>query len=172
VAIEPEFVRRELEGLPTEELVEILRRHDEEEWQPEVFGIVEAVLRSRGVDPAQAAAAATDEAEEEEAGGLVSLESFTDPLEAQMCKMALESGGIPAWTSDERGGVVPGFENEVLVTLEVLVRHSDEPAARELLESLGAEAAETGQSREACPSCGIPREPGAASCPACGELLG
>jgi hypothetical protein len=43
-------LRARLEQRSTEELVEIALRHDVDEWRPEVFTIVDEVLKSRGVD--------------------------------------------------------------------------------------------------------------------------
>ena len=55
MAIDRDHVRQEMDALVTEALLEILARHDEDEWSPEVFPLVEEVLRDRGVRVAETA---------------------------------------------------------------------------------------------------------------------
>ena len=40
-----------MELLNDQELLAIIREHDEEQWRPEVFDIVGAILKNRGVSP-------------------------------------------------------------------------------------------------------------------------
>ena len=60
-----EIVRARMEGLSDEELIHILALHDEEQWRPEVFQIVEEVLRRRGLAVEDMLAAARADADEE-----------------------------------------------------------------------------------------------------------
>jgi hypothetical protein len=43
-------LRRTLGQKMDAELIELLRKHDTEEWRPEVFLIAEHILRRRGID--------------------------------------------------------------------------------------------------------------------------
>src|SRR5262245_18701784 len=47
-------LRDRLDQMTTAELVEVLQRHDLEEWRPEVFPAIEEILQERGVDVAAA----------------------------------------------------------------------------------------------------------------------
>jgi len=44
-------LRNRLNAKLTSELVEILREQDPEEWRPEVFPLVEAILQERALTP-------------------------------------------------------------------------------------------------------------------------
>jgi hypothetical protein len=44
-------LRRRLEQLATEELVALLKEHDDDEWRPEVFTLAARILEERGVAP-------------------------------------------------------------------------------------------------------------------------
>jgi len=52
----PDDIRRSMADRSTEELVSILRNHDEDEWLPDVFEIVAALLTERGVSTAEVVA--------------------------------------------------------------------------------------------------------------------
>jgi hypothetical protein len=167
--IDDAWARRELEHRETEELLDILVARDEDEWRPEVFPLVETVLRERGVDPEQAVAERRrrppaprplEIAEPETAGPIVLLE-LEDEVEARLCRMALLESGIEAVLRKPDGSGV----------LQLVVDESKAEAARAVLE-----AAETDPDAEAgfrCASCGFIAEPvldgDRRVCQVCGE---
>ena len=126
-----ETLRRELEARTTEELVSILRNHDEEEWRPEVFAIVAELLEARGIAPADVARLGPEEVDAVEARDLVTLDRYFSPVEAHTHRMALEEAGIPAWVLDEGLGTFYG----IAVRPRLQVRREDLDAARALLDS-------------------------------------
>jgi len=104
MAIDRDYVRQEMDARETEDLVEILARQDEEEWSPEVFPLVEEVLRDRGVRVAEEIgrlrAQLGDQAPETHVEPTpsqgVSVASFEGESDAQLCRMALEQAGVKA----------------------------------------------------------------------------
>lgn len=140
-------LRQELEAKPTGELVEILRNQDAEEWRPEVFPFVEAILRERGVNVAAVKEAGPLAEEVVEFAALERVASFSTTMEADLCRMALMEAGIKAWLSTEAlAGVIPAMATSG--GADVLVRPHNAAAARELLADLNAGAAS------------LPRDPG------------
>jgi hypothetical protein len=153
-------IRRELAQRSTEDLAVILRDRDEEEWIPEVFGIVTSILETRGVSVADAVASAPVRAASGEDEGnpgddeqLAMVARFFSPAVAHACRMALEEAGIEAWVLDESAGASFG----VGIGIEVRVRAQDLDAAHEILESAPAPASE------------MPPEVAEAPCPRCGS---
>jgi len=167
--IDDAWARRELQHRETEELVDILVEHDEDEWRPEVFPLVEAVLRERGVDVATAiaerrrapAAAQPLEIAGPAASRPTVLAEIEDEIEAGLCRRALLEAGIEAQLHDPDGSGV----------VQLVVDESDAQAARAILE-----ATEGGAESEAgfrCESCGFIAEPildgDLRVCQVCGE---
>ena len=68
---------------------------------------------------------------------VVTVANFTEPLEAEMAKLRLESAGIETFLSGENARILePG-----LGPLQLQVRASDESDARAILADPGADAA-------------------------------
>jgi hypothetical protein len=128
---EVETLRRELDARTTEELVSILRNHDAEEWRPEVFEIVAALLEARGLAPADVARLGPEGVDVVEGQDLVTLARYFSPVEAHMHRMALEEAGIPAWVLDEGLGTFYG----IAVGPRLQVRREDLDGARAVLDS-------------------------------------
>jgi hypothetical protein len=143
---------RNLEQLSTDELMSILRNHDEEEWRPEVFGIVASILTARGVSPTEVEALGPEGGEVAESAPTVTIARFFNVGEAHALRMALEEAGIRAWVADEAGGTMYG----VGVGARLQVRATDEAAAREILASPPApgDALPADLADPACPACG------------------
>jgi hypothetical protein len=135
-ALDVKALRSELEQRPTEELVSILRNHDDEEWQPEVFDVVAALLEARGLSPAEVVALGPEGRDVVEAQELVTLARYFSPVEAHAHRMALEEAGIKAWVLDEDLGTMYGIG----IGPRLQVRAEDEAAAREVLNSAPAPA--------------------------------
>jgi hypothetical protein len=150
---EADGLRRELDQKSTEELISILRNRDEEEWRPEVFPVVAAVLKSRGVSPDDATAMGPEGVDVVESEPTVTIASAFSAVEGHALRMALEEAGLPAWVIDEAGGTMYG----VGIGVRVQVRAKDADAAREVL----ARPAVSGQD--------LPPELGEPACPACGS---
>jgi hypothetical protein len=128
-------IRKELDALSTEELTSILRNRDEDEWRPEAFEIVAAILKGRGVSPEEVMAMGPEGVDVVESAPTVTIGKFFSPAEAHASRMALEEAGISAWVTDEAGGTMFG----VGIGARLQVRAEDADAAREVL----AAAAET-----------------------------
>lgn len=124
-----ESIRRDMETRETEELVSILRKHDENEWRPEAFDVVGEVLRSRGVSPEHVAALGPEPVTEVEYQEHETIRKFFNIADAQACRLALESAGIPAWIADEGLGSIYG----VGVGIRVQVRLEDREKAESVL---------------------------------------
>jgi len=146
-------LRARLNDMPTGELVEILQGHDLEQWRPEVFPLVEAILRERHVDVAAVKMSVPHPVEDEtEFESLESVESFSAVLPANLCRMALQEAGIEAWLSTEHlAGVAPplGFT----LGVDVLVRPASAAAARAVIASLQDGTAAIPEEPEPCPRC-------------------
>jgi len=127
--------------LSTEELSAILRAQDPHEWHPDVFPLVEELLRGRGVDVEAVKESTGAPVSRLEYGALAKVASLSDPLQANLCKMALLESGIEAWLSTEYlAGAFPPLG--LTIGIDVLVRREARTAALELLARLDAGAAE------------------------------
>jgi hypothetical protein len=72
---------------------------------------------------------------------VVTIASFTEPLEAEMAKLRLESAGIEVFLSGENARILePG-----LGPLQMQVKAEDEADARAILADPGASPEETAQ---------------------------
>ena len=148
-------IRQQLEPLNNEELISILRQHDEEEWRPEVFDIVESILRERGISPDEALETTADGQDplDETAGlDLVTLAEYPSYVDAETDRLALEAKGLKAWVFNEHDpfeGAVPGAQLQV--------RSEDLNAAMAILQS------------ELVPSSDLPPEIAEPPCPKCGS---
>ena len=103
---EDDPIRRELEAMTTEELVSILRNHDEGEWRPEVFDVVASILKARGVSPEDVTALGREGVDIAEGQPLVTVGRYFSPHEAHAMRMALEEANLRAWVSDESGSAM------------------------------------------------------------------
>jgi len=150
--IDLRYVREELQHRESEDLVDILLARNEDEWRPEVFPIVEELLRERGVRVEEALAARkrtaipVEPAEAEApAANLEVLERFDSEVEAKLCQMSLAPTGIEAELHVDEFGVS-----------ELLVKASELAAARAVLAAAEDAAGDEGFE---CRSCGFAAEP-------------
>lgn len=132
-------MRDRFDSKATEELIEILRARDEETWRPEVFPMVESILRDRGVEPPPPDVHVPDETEP---GEPVALCALTDPALIPVAKSLLEDAGIEYFIRDEGGQnlfawgqAIAGF-NPVLGPPVVFVPAPRLEEAREVLSEL------------------------------------
>jgi hypothetical protein len=135
-------LRARLEQLPTGELLAVLRERDLDEWRPEAFPLVEAILRERHVDVAAALESLSAAATYVDFEALTEIATFGTSVDAHLCRMALEEAEIPCWLfNDNLAGVhVP---LGMAIGVSVRVRPEDADAAREILAAVrsGATAA-------------------------------
>src|SRR5262245_25738016 len=154
---DPEAIRQEMEARSTEELTSILRNHDQEEWLPVVFDIVETILTARGASVAEIKAMGPEPREQEggdpSGEGLVTVGRFFNSAMAHAARLALEQAGIEALVADELLG--SSYTVAVGARLQVMAR--DEAAARAVLEEEPAGASQ------------LPPEIAEAPCPKCGS---
>ena len=146
-------VRQRLSERPDDELLEILRRRDVDEWQPAVFDIASDILRSRGIDvPAAVAAGEPDVPEEEPPPVPVTIATCASEAESDACRAALETAGFRVFSGDEYilrldpslGPALGGYH------LGVLPEEAEE--ARAFLAA--AEAGALGEGLLECVKCG------------------
>ena len=146
-------VRTQMDALPTEELVDILARRDEEEWLPEVFDIVTDVLRRRevAIEPAVEAARAAfpPEPDPDALVDLVTVAHFFTPVEARLCYEHLRRAGLSAVIADENVAAINYPLGVLGGGIRVQVPRAQEADAQELMQQRGAV-----ELPEECPSCG------------------
>ncbi len=146
-------MRQQLDLLNDEELLSILREHDEEQWRPEAFDIVASILRERGV-ALDTGAAQKEEIPEDLAGlHLVTVASYFDHVDAEADLDVLEAKNIRGWILKEN--VAEMEEPSADVRLKVLPE--DLNAAIKILDA--------GQPL----SPDLPDEIAGPSCPRCGS---
>lgn len=145
-------LRTRLSDMSTDELVAILRFRDQEQWRPEVFPLVEAILKDRGLSTADLTSVEEVPADIPELETLESIASFPTALEANLCRMALQEAEIDAWLSTEHlAGVAPPLG--LAIGVDVMVRPSSVEAAREILSGIQDGVAALPEDREVCPRC-------------------
>lgn len=85
---------------------------------------------------------------------IVTVARFTEPLEAEMARLRLQSAGIETFLSGENGAILePG-----LGPLQLQVKAEDEDDARAILADPGADAEEI-RELDADAASTIPKEP-------------
>jgi hypothetical protein len=148
-------LRARLEQLPTGELLAVLRDRDLEEWRPEAFPLIEAILAERHVDVAAALASLHAAATYVDFEALTEVATFGTAVDAHLCRMALEEAEIPCWVfNDHLAGVhVP---LAMVIGVSVRVRPEDADSAREILEAVRAGATAAPEDPVPCPRCGTP----------------
>jgi hypothetical protein len=146
-----EVVRERLALKTNEELVELLRRRDLEEWRPEVFGIAEQILQDRGLEASVVSPGPEALEDTGAVDGLVPLVSFASVVESEACRSALTAAGFDVEALNEYVLQVDPAIAPVLGGLVLAVPGSQLEDARALLA-----AAASGQLAEGtleCPSC-------------------
>jgi predicted RNA-binding Zn-ribbon protein involved in translation (DUF1610 family) len=139
--------------MPTGELLAILHERDLDEWRPEAFPLIEAILAERHEDVAAALESLGAAATYVDFEALTEIATFGTSVDAHLCRMALEEAEIPCWVfNDHLAGVhVP---LAMVVGISVRVRPEDESAAREILEAVRSGATAAPDDPVPCPRCG------------------
>jgi len=145
-------IRQQLDLLTDEELVSILREHDDEQWRPEVFDLVDSILRGRGVSPGENVIQEESILDETAGLDLIAVANYFSYMDAETDRLALEAKGLKAWIFHEHASSMQGFRG-----VQLQVRAEDLTAAMGILES------------EPVPSSDLPAEIAEPPCPKCGS---
>jgi DNA-directed RNA polymerase subunit M/transcription elongation factor TFIIS len=146
-------IRQQMELLKDEELISIIQEHDAEQWRPEVFDIVNAILRERGVSPGKELEHEEDISDETPVLDLVTVADYFNYIDAETDRLALEAKGLKAWICNECNPLTEGVPPGV----QLQVRSEDLTAAMAILGS------------EPVPSSDLPDEIAEPPCPKCGS---
>jgi hypothetical protein len=136
-------MRQQLSFLPDEDLVLILKKHNEEEWRPEVFDIVKSILRERGVSPDLSRDKDVAEAIPLD---LVTIVQYANYLDAETDRLALASRGVESW-------IIDAVEN---LPIHLQVRQGSEGEALAILAPETADLSNLPEeiANPPCPKCG------------------
>src|SRR5262245_30132783 len=127
--VDPVALRRSIEALSTEVLIEALARRDDGAWRPEGYELIEAVLRERGVAIDQAVAAVRATLPQPLADAtLVPVTRSFNPTDAELIRMRLEAAGITAQLADKNVAALHFGYAVVVGGVKVLVRPEDADA--------------------------------------------
>jgi hypothetical protein len=104
-------LRSRLEAMATAALIEVLKRHDLDEWRPEVFPIVESILLGRGVDVAELKASAERDraAAREDDRTFVRVMELPDPGALAIAKSLLQEAGVDFFIKNEETQALFGW---------------------------------------------------------------
>ena len=137
-------LRGRLDAMATAALVEVLKRQDLDEWQPEVFPLVESILRDRGVDVAALKASAERDraAAREDDRTFVRVMELPDPGALAIAKSLLQEAGVDFFIKNEETQALFGWGqlgtgyNVIIGPPVVMVDSSRVDEVRELLAPL------------------------------------
>jgi DNA-directed RNA polymerase subunit M/transcription elongation factor TFIIS len=146
-------IRQQMELLKDEELISIFQEHDAEQWRPEVFDIVSAILQQRGVSPHEDSRREEDVSDETARLDLVTVADYFNYIDAETDHLALEAKGLQSWICNESNPLTEGVPPGV----QLQVRSEDFAAAMAILQS------------EPVPSTDLPDEIAEPPCPKCGS---
>jgi hypothetical protein len=146
-------LRDRLEARSQEDLLDILSRRDVEEWRPEVFPIVEAILARRGVDVASALAQVASRGDDMPDDPPVVVATFMTVVESEACRSALAGAGFAVTAANEFVLRVDPAFGPALGGFKVGVAASEAEDARMFLAA--AEAGELAEGLQ-CVQCGSP----------------
>lgn len=149
-------VAQRLSARASEDLLEILRRHDLDEWEPRVFEMARSILVERGIDVASALTqrAPLDE-EFNEPDELVIVATFGTVVDAEPCRSGLLGAGFAATFLDHNTiGVDPALW-PALGGVKIAVPQSQVDEARAFFaEAERGELAGGSEVAIQCPHCG------------------
>lgn len=147
-----EPLRRRLEERSNEDLLDILRRHDTDEWQPAVFALAERILLDRGVDVSKELAQAPGSEAAPPADPFVAIASFATVVESEACRSALAAAGFTVAGEDRFVLQVDPALGPALGGFRLGVRASEAEEARQFLAA--AESGELADGMLECLACG------------------
>lgn len=129
-------VANRLRARDSGDLVTLLRQHDEDEWQPEVFEIARSLLIERGIDlDAALAESSAHEDSPQQAEDLQVMATFSTPVDAEPCRAALTAAGFDVFVLDENAVAVDPALWPALGGVKIAVPSDQAVEAREFLEA-------------------------------------
>jgi hypothetical protein len=149
-------IRQQMELKSNEELITILLEHDEGQWRPEVFDIVDAILRERGVSADKVlkyVEGPESVLSETEGLKLITVAEYVSRLDAENDRLILENEGVKSWIFEEDN--LPADGTPPSVQLKVCAEDW-----RAAMERLGSE--------DMFPP-DLPEDMAAPPCPKCGS---
>ena len=145
--------RARLERRSDEELLEILRKHDTDEWQAGVFPLAEDILRGRGIDVAQSLARpAGSDATAADDDTMVTIASFATVVESEACRSALLAAGFQVVGANQFVLQVDPALGPAVGGFRLAVPLSEAEEARSFLAA--AEGGDLSAGLVSCPACG------------------
>jgi hypothetical protein len=141
-------LRNRLEQRSADELVEIALRHDLSEWRPEVFPIVEEILKGRGMDVSGVGYFTKAPEPEETESDFPQVLALSDPGMLALAESILDEAGIRFYVTNDItpglfGGGQLGGQNQFAGPQGLRVQATRLVEAKELLAELMAKAAAT-----------------------------
>ena len=109
-------IRQQMERLSNEELISILLKRDEHEWQAEVIEIVGAILSERGLSAGKnikCSAGSGSTLNETEGLNLKTVAEYVSHLDAEEDRLILEGEGVKAWIFEEDSPPAEGIPPSV-----------------------------------------------------------
>jgi hypothetical protein len=120
-----------LRGWSTEDLVALLRKHDLDEWQPEVFVIARQLLLERGMDAdAALASPRSGDPRPNDPSDLVTIASFSTVEEAQTLRSSLAAAGFQAVLVEDTALAMDGTLARALGRVALAVPRAEAAEAR------------------------------------------
>jgi putative signal transducing protein len=142
--VDGDDLRSRLDAMATAALVEVLKRQDLDEWRPEVFPVVESILRDRGVDVAELKASAERDRAAARADDrtFVRVMELPDPGALAIAKSLLQEAGVDFFIKNEETQALFGWGqlgtgyNVIIGPPVVMVDSSRVDEVRDLLAPL------------------------------------
>lgn len=152
-------VGRRLGERTSDDLLAILRRHDLNEWQPEVFDLARGLLLDRGIDVDAALASPRFPPDSPEADeDLEVIGTFATVVDAEPCRSAMTAAGFDVFLLDENALAVDPALWPALGGARMAVPSSQAEEAREFLAAANSGGLSSGPEVAIyCSSCGSSR---------------
>ena len=155
---DPRDLKARLGAQESEDLIAILRQHDRDEWEPEVFDIARRLLAERGIDVDAALSAAVEKESSEPVEDLEAVASFTTVTDAESCRSALTAAGFDVFSLNENTVGVDPVLWPVVGGVRIAVPESQADEAREFLAAASrGDLASAPELALQCPACGSSR---------------
>jgi len=109
-------IRQQMEQLSNAELISVLLKRDEKQWEPEVYEIVGAILSERGTSSGKSVkytVGSISALEETEGMNLKTVADYVSHLDAEEDRLILENEGVKAWIFEEDGVPAKGIPPSV-----------------------------------------------------------
>jgi hypothetical protein len=145
-------LRQRLEERSDDELLDILRQHNTDEWEAAVFPLAEDILRARSIDVAQALARTSESEASPAEEPMVPIAGFATVVESEACRSALAAAGFSVVGEDRFLLQVDPALGPALGGFRLAVPMNEVEEARAFLAA--AEDGELSQGLIECSTCG------------------